>query len=105
MNIHLFIENNASFIASDKSGSSLGLCVSSLNPTSRKNEHISQASVLFAMVLLLQLIFLCVFRLKTASQSFFVPPFNDSFTGENGLVRGSEMGLKKISLFSDLTVT
>lgn len=111
-------KNNAFPPASNRFGSNLGLCVSSPTHASRKDDHISQAFAPFIMDGFVTLpadpsvrVPIKILRDTAASQSFIlenVLPFSDdSYTGENVLVQGFEMGfvsvpLHEMSLFSDL---
>ena len=110
-------KNRLQSTGSPRAGSNMGLCVSTL-PTSRKDENICQAFAPFITDGFVTLpgapgtqVPIRILRDTAASQSFIlenVLPFSDqSYTGEDVLVQGFEMGfvnvpLHDVSLLSDL---
>ena len=110
-------KNRLQSTGSPRAGSNMGLCVSTL-PTSRKDENICQAFAPFITDGFVTLpgapgteVPIRIIRDTAASQSFIlenVLPFSDqSYTGEDVLVQGFEMGfvnvpLHDVSLLSDL---
>ena len=112
------LKRRNNYQSTPKLGADMGLCISSFPPTSRKDGKVRQAFAPFITEAFITLpgapdkrVPIKMLRDTAASQSFVlenVLPFNDkSYTGENVLVQGFEMGfvsvpLHEVSLVSNL---